>query len=203
MRIVEEMKANSGDVNASQVLEVAWKVPQIAAALAPVITAFAPQELVEVMVEGNDPQVRRMAAGYLGAIAGQGKREEVATSVVESLQFDAMAKDVPWKEGALFLPAISWNKSDATKLVGELVRWMLWCDVNNKQEEKQQIHNNLRSLALAKVAGYKSPGWQEVDTNAWLVAWGSVAGRKGIEEILKEQGLSDSGKYNVVLGRLK
>ncbi len=203
MRIVEEMKENSEEVTASQVLEVALKVPQIAAALAPVITAYTPQELTEVMVDGNVPQVRRMAAGYLGAIAGQGKREEVATSVVESLAFDAMAKDVPWKGGALFLPAISWQKPEATKLVGELVRWMLWCDVNNKQEEKNQLHNNLRSLALARVAGYKSPGWQNVDTNAWLLAWGSVVGRKGIEEILKEQDLIASGKYGEVLNSLK
>ena len=203
MRIVEEMKENSEEVTASQVLEVALKVPQIAAALAPVITAYTPQELTEVMVDGNVPQVRRMAAGYLGAIAGQGKREEVATSVVESLAFDAMAKDVPWKGGALFLPAISWQKPEATKLVGELVRWMLWCDVNNKQEEKNQLHNNLRSLALARVAGYKSPGWQNVDTNAWLLAWGSVVGRKGIEEILKEQDLIASGKYGAVLNSFK
>ena len=203
MRIVEEMKENSEEVTASQVLEVALKVPQIAAALAPVITAYTPQELTEVMVDGNVPQVRRMAAGYLGAIAGQGKREEVATSVVESLAFDAMAKDVPWKGGALFLPAISWQKPEATKLVGELVRWMLWCDVNNKQEEKNQLHNNLRSLALARVAGYKSQGWQNVDTNAWLLAWGSVVGRKGIEEILKEQDLIASGKYGAVLNSLK
>ncbi len=203
MRIVEEMKGNSEEVTASQVLEIALKVPQIAAALAPVITAYTPQQLTEVMVDGNVPQVRRMAAGYLGAIAGQGKREEVATSVVESLAFDAMAKDVPWKGGALFLPAISWQKPEATKLVGELVRWMLWCDVNNKQEEKNQLHNNLRSLALARVAGYKSPGWQNVDTNAWLLAWGSVVGRKGIEEILKEQDLIASGKYGAVLNSLK
>jgi hypothetical protein len=114
-----------------------------------------------------------------------------------------MAKDVPWKEGALFLPAISWNKSDATKLVGELVRWMLWCDVNNKQEEKKQIHNNLRSVALANVAGYRSPGWQEVNADEWLVAWGAVVGRKGIEEILKEQGLSKSGKFEAALSRLE
>ncbi len=203
MRIVEDMKVNAGDIRANQVLEVALKVPQIAAALAPVITAFTPQELVEVMVEGDADQVRRMSAGYLGAIANQGKQEEVASSVVESLVFDAMAKDVPWKGGALFLPGISWDKPNAKQLVGELVRWMLWCDVKDKQGEKRQIHNNLRSLALARVAGYQSPGWQEVDTNAWLAAWGKVVGRKGIEKILEEQDLSASGKYGEVLKGLK
>ena len=203
MRIVEDMKVNAGDIRANQVLEVAMKVPQIAAALAPVITAFTPQELVEVMVEGDADQVRRMSAGYLGAIANQGKQEEVASSVVESLMFDAMAKDVPWKGGALFLPGISWDKPNAKKLVGELVRWMLWCDVQNREDEKRQIHNNLRSLALARVAGYQSPGWQEVDTNAWLAAWGKVVGRKGIEKILEEQDLSESGKYGEELKNLK
>ena len=155
------------------------------------------------MVEGNADQVRRMSAGYLGAIANQGKQEEVASSVVESLVFDAMAKDVPWKGGALFLPGISWDKPNAKQLVGELVRWMLWCDVQNREDEKRQIHNNLRSLALARVAGYQSPGWQEVDTNAWLAAWGKVVGRKGIEKILEEQDLSESGKYGEVLKNLK
>ena len=46
MRIVEDMKENAGDIRANQVLEVALKVPQISAALAPVITAFTPKELV-------------------------------------------------------------------------------------------------------------------------------------------------------------
>jgi hypothetical protein len=123
----------------------------------------------------------------------------VAAEVAKQLKFDISAKNVPWNGGALFVPGIQWSKEDARKLVGQLIRWNLWCDVRGKTQEQQQIHNNIRSLGLAQAAGYTSPGWNEVDCIAWLKAWGAAVGRTEIEEILKEQDVDNNQEYASVL----
>ena len=56
---------------------------------------------------------------------------------------------------------------------------------------------------LAKVAGYKSPGWQEADTVKWLTAWGEAFGREELVQILKEQGVDKDAKYLAVVNKLK
>ncbi len=117
----------------------------------------------------------------------------------EELQFDSMSHEVPWDNGPLFLPGIQWSQENARELVGQLIRWNLWCDIKSKSEEQKQIHNNIRSLGLARAAGYQSPGWNEVDCIAWLKSWGAVVGRDGIEAILKEQGVDRNDKYAGVL----
>ena len=89
-----------------------------------------------------------------------------------------------------------------TKLVGALIRWHLWCDINGKSDEQQQIHNNIRSLGLARAAGYQSPGWQKADTKAWLSAWGQAVGKDEISDILKEQNVLDNRDYASVLSIL-
>ena len=86
--------------------------------------------------------------------------------------------------------------------MGHLIRWHLWCDRHDKKAEKKQIHNNIRSLALASVAGYQSPGFNEIDTPRWLVIWGKAVGREEIEEILEEQGVSDNARYASVLKQI-
>ena len=126
-------------------------------------------------------------------MAQQGNQEGVAKMVTKALEFDDMAENVPWNGGPLFLPGIAWSKQDAQQLVGQLIRWNLWCDIKNKKNEQKQIHNNIRSLGLARAAGYQSPGWNEVDCSAWLQSWGALMGRAEIKEILEQQGVSDNG----------
>lgn len=202
MRIVEKMSAEDADVDPEKVLGVSIKVPQLNQALAPMIMAFGPDKLTDVMTNSGDQNLRRTAAGYLAAMAQQGEKEKVAESVVEALAYQPGAMSVPWESGPLFVPGIQWSKEDAKALVGSLVRWHLWCDINDKKEEMRQIHNNIRSLALARVAGYQSPGWREAGVNSWLKAWSAVVGKDGIQEILKELGVDSDPKYSGVLDRL-
>ena len=167
--------------------------------------AFGPEKLASVMFTGKDQNVRRIAAGYIGTVAQQGDDDaaKVAKVSISLLTFDSSATAVPWNEGPLFVPGIKWSKEDATGLVGNLIRWNLWCDINGKNQEQQQIHNNIRSLGLARAAGYKSPGWNNADCVTWLKAWGEVAGKAGVEEILREQNVLGNGKYDSALLGLK
>jgi hypothetical protein len=66
--------------------------------------------------------------------------------------------------------------------------------------EQTQIHNNIRSLGLARAAGYQSPGWQDVPTVEWLVVWGNAVGRDEVFEMLQDQGVES--KYGEVLERI-
>ena len=202
IRIVEKLSKDSSEADPEKVLSVTQKVPQLQSALAPTIMAFGAQPLTDVMLQSNDQNIRRTAAGYLGALAQQGDVEKVAAVVSKGLLFDGMDENVPWDGGPLFLPGIQWTQKDARQLVGQLIRWNLWCDINGKSNEQKQIHNNIRSLGLARAAGYQSPGWNEVDCSAWLQAWGALMGRAEIQSILEEQGVAGNGDYASVLRNL-
>jgi len=198
MRLVEALNKDGEEVSAEGVLQVSLQVPQLQQALAPAILAMGSDQLSEVLVTAADQNVRRQAAAYLGTLAGQGDKG-VGKAVIERYSFDAEAEDVAWNGGPLFVPGLQWNKEDAQALVGNLIKWHLWCDVNGKAAEQKQIHNNIRSLSLASAAGYKSPGFNEIDTASWLKIWKEAAGKAAVAEILKEQKLEDNPKYAKLL----
>jgi len=198
MRIVEQMNAGEkGSVE--KLLAATQKVPQLQSALAPSIMAFGAEKLTDVMLTAEDNQSRRLAAGYLGAMATQDQSQDVSDAIAGQLKFKPDAKQVPWDGGALFIPGIAWNKENAREVVGQLIRWILWCDVHDKSQEQQQIHNNIRSLGLANAAGYQSPGWQVEGCRPWLEAWKKAAGEDEVRAILKQQNLLDSSKYADIL----
>ncbi len=200
MRIVD-MMADSKDASAGDVLKVTLRVPQLRQALAPSILAFGPKKLAKAMLTHDDTNVRRQAAAYLGTLAQQGQSKEVVKQVVEMTKFDAQADETPWAGGgnALFIPGIRWGKEDARALVGNLIRWHLWADINKEDKAKAQIHNNIRSLGLARAAGYQSPGWNNVGTKQWLIAWGKCVGKDELKKILEEQGVEGKDQYASVL----
>jgi hypothetical protein len=202
MRLVEQLNSGSGEISAEGLLSVTMRVPNLQQALTPAIMAMGAEKLTTALTTAQDQNVRRQAAAYLGTLAAQGDNA-VSRGVIGAYRFDIEAQDVPWRGGPLFLPGLNWQKEDARALVGNLVRWHLWCDRKGRAEEKKQIHNNIRSLSLAQAAGYQSPGWQDADTLAWLRVWGNAVGRDEIEAILKEQGEQDNKKYTAVLQGLQ
>ena len=100
---------------------------------------------------------------------------------------------------AEFIPNIQWDKDNSRALVGNLIRWHVWCDMNNKGEEQNQIHNNIRSVALIQAAGYANPGWNNVGTVQWLQSWKQAVGNDGIRELLTDVGALENRKYAAVL----
>ena len=200
LRLVEKMNDGEKSVDLAKVIGVTVEVPELAAGLAPAIMAFGPEAVAEVAMHGPDNRIRRTAAGYLGAFANQGQSQAVAELVTSELKFNPDAKVVPWQGGALFLPGIQWSKPEAQRLVGQLLRWYVWCDTQRDAESQRQLYNNLRSIQLAGAAGYQVAPAGNV--TAWLESWGKVVGKEKIQQLLKEQGLLDNRKYSLVLNEL-
>ncbi len=199
MRLVEQMSEDGEEVDPEQMIQATIRVPQLQQSLAAAIMAFGPEKLSTVLYNCADNNVRRTAAGYLGSIANAGEGQDVANQVIAAVTFDAQANDVPWKGGALFIPNIQWEKENARALVGNLIRWHVWCDMNDRTEEQQQIHNNIRSVALIQAAGYTNPGWQSVGTVEWLNSWKAAVGKEEIRKLLEDVGALESEKYAATL----
>ncbi len=199
MRLVDHMTEGDG-AGVEDVIGVTIKVPTLAQALAPAIMAFESEELINVMVTAKDQNIRNRAAAYVATKASQGEGG-LAEPVIEICKFNAQADEVPWKGGPLFLPSIAWGKEDAKDLVGNLMRWLVFSDQQDDSANIQIIHNNIRSLGLANAAGYQSPGWNDVGTTQWLIAWGKAFGKDEVSDILSEQGIEES-EYSEVFDEL-
>ena len=150
------------------------------------------------MTTSKKNHVRRQAAAYLGTL-GAKKPEKIGRAVVRAYRFRSRAKDVSWKGGALFVPAIRWPGPQARALVKELVAWYLWSELNNRKDIQRQLHNNLRSLGLARAAGYRSPGWSAVPVDRWLVIYGKMDGCESLRGLLKRQGVLFKQRYQNAL----
>ncbi len=191
LRLIE---AGGDDADAlGSLLELSNQHPQLQPALKKAITARGAGALVKVLVTHANQNTRRTAAAYLGLLTNRGDAS-VPTSVIKAYSFDSKAVSVPWKGGPLFLPGIQWTKDDARALVAELIRWVVWSDRHNRKDLIQQLHNNLRSIGLANVAGYQ-PNWGQADAKTWLQSWKAVVGQAGIDAILKEQGVENDARY--------
>jgi hypothetical protein len=182
-------------------IQLSIKIPALQQTLATQILASPPEALVQAMATAKDQQVRRQAAAYLATAAAQGNTQ-VATAVVKVYRFDPEARAVPWHGGPLFVPGIQWQsqKAEARALAEHLIKWFVFCDRNTLSAEMRQLHNNLRSLQLARAAGYPSRGGSDIE--AWLKAWGQVAGVEGVEgvkKILEEQGVAREPRYVEIL----
>jgi hypothetical protein len=186
-------------------LALTIRMPQLQAALTPMILAQSEAELVRVMRTAKNQNVRRQAAAYLGTRAAGGDAARVAAAIAEAYHFDPAATGIPWEGGPLFIPGIAWQKdpAQARRLADHLIRWMLWCDRHGRAAEQRQLHNNLRSLNLARAAGYESPGWQVADTVVWLRSWGAVVGRDQLEAILAEQQVAENPRYRAAVTNLQ
>jgi len=193
MRIVDGLRKDK-EASVEDMISISLKISQLNKALAPAIMAAGAEKLTDVMVTAEDQQVRRQAAAYLGTLFAQGEKT-VPDVVNRAYQFDPEAKEVPWSGGPLFVPGISWPKEQAQALVKNLVAWHVWLDRKGGSAGQKQIHNNIRSLSLARAAGYNSPGFREIGTVEWLMIIGQAFGKEAVLDILKEQGLEDNAKY--------
>ena len=172
---------------------------QLSQSLGQVILKRGIKEIIKVMTTSKDNSVRRQAAAYAASI-GQQDANSVAKHVVRVYDFNPNTKSEPWAGGALFVPSINWSKTHARDLVDNLIRWMVWCDRNGRQNQIQQIVNNLNSLQLRNAAGFQFPGWNRNNVvNNWLEAWRKVVGRAGIEDILEEQKADRKSPYRKFL----
>ncbi|MCH8830254.1 MAG: HEAT repeat domain-containing protein, partial [Planctomycetes bacterium] len=208
MKLVAKLTAKGNKATAEDLLAVTIRVRQLQAPLAPAILATGADSLAKAMRSSKNQQIRRQAAAYLATLANKGE-DAVPGAIVKAYAFDPQAKSVPWNGGPLFIPLLQWQqkKDDAKRLVGNLIAWYVWCEENTQGATRtalqRQLHNNLRSLQLAAAAGYRSPGFRQAGTNAWLQTWGAAAGKAEIARILKAQNLTQNPRYQQILNGLK
>lgn len=180
------LQKEAGFESVEAVLVAASRYPALEKQIAEQLLASGHEPLVRTMVEADDQDVRRKAAAYLATLGRAPDAQDIAADVANALRFDAEAKTVPWHGGPLFLPAIQWPSEEAQLLVGNLIRWQLWSERRKRTAELRQIHNNLRSVALARAAGYSTT--RSLRARDWLSNWKVVVGREEIKRILVEQG---------------
>ena len=199
-KVIQLLGTASGPRAAELLLATASRMPQLSSQIAPAIVKLGAKPLVHAMVRAQDPNVRRAAASYLGSIARTDK--SVAKRIARAYAFRVGAKQEPWAGGPLFLPALSWNRSTSRAVVGQLIRWHVWADLRDRSDAMRQIHNNLRSLGLARAAGYRSPGWSAAPTTTWLSVWAAAVGASRVKSIIAQQGPRARKRYAPVTASL-
>ena len=203
LRLRLEMLLSRSQVSVEQLLELAIRQRQLQSVVAPRVLAAGAKPLVRAMTTSGDDNVRRQAAAFLATLASQDDQAaKVGRTVAKACAFSPQAQAVPWAGGALFVPSIAWRREEARQLVGHLIAWHLWCERNGKKNLQRQIHNNIRSLALARAAGYASPGWNDVGVDRWLQIWGKTVGRTELEGLLRAQGVHNDKRYRAIVDQL-
>jgi hypothetical protein len=180
-------------------IDLSLRIPQLQAPLATPILAGGPEPLVKAMVGAEDTNVRRQATAYLATLGSQGN-DGVAAAVVGVYRYTAGVKDVPWRGGPLYVPGLNWQQKEARGLAKNLIKWLVFCERNELQDESRQIHNNLRSITLAQAAGYQLSGGG--DSRAWFKAWGQAFGRRSLKAIFDEQRVADKEPFRRILREL-
>jgi hypothetical protein len=217
MRIVDAAGGDTSKVET--MLMVSYRYPVLSKQMIKPILAGGSGPLIKAMLESKDQQIRRQAAAFLGTLANRG--EPIGALVAEVYAFVPGATQPPWEGGPLFLPALgqaafrgrgrggrmwggggggSWPKADAVVLTKHLVAWFVWSDRRNRQDLKQQIINNLRSIGLANVTGFRPQG---MGSPQWIPPFAQAFGIDAAEKLLEAQGLRGDAKYIDALNRAR
>jgi hypothetical protein len=163
--------------------------PTIKQVVSPALRDASSRNLVELMFESPYQEARQLSAGLLASRA-QEKPEQILSLVIEELSLGSDDKTVPWEGGALFIPQFnSLTKGQATELIGAMVRWSIWIEVNEAPERHNQpLDNNLRSYSLWSSADDAVQDWrQATGASGWLQAYAKIAGEKAARLLLEEQ----------------
>ena len=175
--------------------------PTIKQVVSPTLKDASSRELTKLMFASAYQDARQLAAGLLASRA-QEKPDQIFSLVIEELSLGNNDKTVPWEGGALFIPQFnSLTKTQATELIGAMVRWSIWIEVNDAPDRHNQpLENNLRSYSLWSRADSKAQDWRRAKgASAWLQAYSKVAGRNAARRLLEEQKVSqDSDLWKTV-----
>ena len=207
LKLMAKLQEKGKKVTTEELLTVSMQVRSLQQVLAPVILNQGADKLVKVMTTSTNQNNRRQAAAYLASLAQRGE-DAVPSAVNKAYKFDAKAKNVPWNGGPLFIPGIRWKKDDATTLCRNLVSWIVWVEENAPANQRsglqRQLHNNMRSFTLARIVGYRSPGFgRQATPERWLQVWGQAKGKKEVQAILASMGVEKKARWAKVLEGLK
>lgn len=188
-RIITLLTDNKNQIPVEMLLDIAQRSTELQSTLNNMIMQKKLPELARVMLTAKKQEVRRLAAGYLASM-GRKNNDQVALQILDKLHFNAQATEVPWANGPLFLPLLRWERTTAKPLLKNLVSWFLWCKRQGKEDEQQQISNNISGGRLTQAIGYTH--WSIKNP---LVMWGKVVGRKQLQRLFEEQGVHKEKYY--------
>lgn len=144
-------------------------------------------------------QGRQTIAKIVGGIARNGQTEKTCNALLDTLKFRPGEDEVPWKGGALFLPRIQYNQQQAKSVAKTLIKWIVWAKRNGRSEAINQIHNNLRSVSLARTAGYDTIRSRSGNASSWLRQWKDAFGEEEVRTILNEQNALNHSAFQRIL----
>jgi hypothetical protein len=172
---------------AELLLTLLVNTPPLASTVGPLLLEAPVAELGRVMLTHETDGVRRQAAAFLASQAQQRDRaDEVAALTLAQLAHDPKVDEVPWAGGALYIPAISWDRKEARALVRTLLQWHLYAKRTGKKAQLNQIGNNLRSVSLLQSAGFQNR-WP--DDEQLFEEWRRIAGAADVRALHAEQGM--------------
>jgi len=186
-----------GSESLEELMQLSANFPQLSAQIGQSILAADTSELVELIYHGKDNNIRRQAASYAAAQA-QGDPEVVGAAIIGALTYRGGTP--PWAGNALFIPNVGWTAPQGQELVGELIRWSVYCSEDKElTAERQQIWNNLMSVGLLYTAGYN--GSIPSDPIGMVKRYGEVMGKSAMRDMIRDLGLSEDPRYAKLIKR--
>ncbi len=183
---IQELLQSQKNVSLRQLFRLSQRFYFLRRMLMPMAEKTGPWKLAKIMTRDKDTYVRRQAASYLAAL-GRKQASAVAKATIRIYRFRPKARKTPWHGGALYVPSISWDRREAKQLVRQLLSWYIWCSERKQGGQLRQIHNNIRSLRLARAAGYRSPGWRNVGLQRWMIIWKNATSCSEVRQMFRIQ----------------
>lgn len=152
----ELMRKSLGDKTIHEVAALAAENNTTGQVLAPVLLESSNEELADVMLQGKTAAIRRLAAGLIASRPPE-EHEDVIAVITSALSYDEKRDVVPWNNGALFLPSVTYTKDSAQRLVIELVRWHAACGKKQLTSEQSKIDTALMNGTLLSAGQYRAP----------------------------------------------
>lgn len=165
----------------------------LAPVVSPTLEKASVKDLTQLMFNDAEQNVRLYAAGLLAS------RPDDARAIARQYAYTPGADEVLWSGGALYVPNLGWQKREATVLVGHLVSWYIFCDLNNLHSEKNQVMNNMNSLGLVNTVGMD---WPSRDAKQLLVQYGKATSYESARKIVADHGLLDNATWTTTLDRI-
>jgi hypothetical protein len=178
------------DVAAGHLIALSIDAPAMSGSVLALLRARPISEITAVMLEDARDPIRRQAAAVLGGLVNG--NPDAAGKVIDAYRFTPGALRTSWQGGALYVPAARWDKAQAKALYRNLLSWQIFCEEEGLDGEKRQIGNNLRSVGIWRVAGYRR---YNQDTFAAAKAYGQDEGPAALRELLKAHGLEGDARY--------
>jgi len=185
-RVRKEIRENGLMIPVEQAVELTDSMPKLNDVLDPMIRRHAVSDLVPVMLGAAKDEVRRKVAGYVAAIPIE-QHDNATRLVAQYCHFDEAADQLPWENGALFLPQLDYMTPEAQAIVDAMIEWHVWCGHRQLAAEQTKIDTALTAGTLLRNGGYHFPKRDRRGNYLWLDVYSRVHGKKAVRKLEQRQ----------------